>query len=267
MMKKRGQATVFVIIGIVVLAVIILLFFFKGKLTQAIRQEPTNPQEYLAQQLDDIKKEVGRCVTRETEKASKLLMENGGSFERSFNVMRYYNVSYPILCRDINGTKGCLSEPILVSNLGDKISGRLPSGVNNCLNLEDFRNKDYELRIGNINLTSQIFDDYILVNVKMLVSLKKGANIAEADSFYYKLDIPLGTLTKAVNDLVQIRAGGNEIDPVLYGLLSMNKYKIEVRKPYPDELYDVGLTSDDKYHFYFAVEGIGRYPRPSGRVR
>ena len=81
------------------------------------------------------------------------------------------------------------------------------------------------------------------------------------------MDIPLGGFTEVANDLVQIKVSGKEINPTLYQLLSFNKYLIEIRKPYPDEVYDITLTANENYHFYFAIEGIGRYSRPEGTIR
>ena len=139
-MEKRGQATVFVIIGIVILASIFLLFFFRDSLTQTIRQTPTNPQEYLGGQLQDIKNEISRCVTKETNDAVDLLIKNSGNFKLSSGYIQYLNVSYPILCREFNDANnvGCLSKPILISSLQIKLQDYLPEKIESCLNLFSF---------------------------------------------------------------------------------------------------------------------------------
>ena len=242
-MKKRGQLSVFIVVGIVLIVVFMLFFFFRDKITKTLREEPINPQEYLNQQLDDIKMEIGRCVNQETSKASKLLMENGGVFNRKFGFIRYINISYPVLCREINGTGSCLAEPILISNLQGKLGTYLPEKINKCINLESFKNKDYSLvfRVG--NLTAVILDEIIVVDLGFYVKLSKGPYIAEKDSFVYNLNIPLGAFSKLANSLLQVKAGGTEINSLFYELLSFNKYLIQVRKPYPDEVYDISLTS------------------------
>ncbi len=265
-MKKRGQVGVFIVVGIIVLVTISLVFFFRDSLTKTIRQEPTNVQEYLTQQLDDIKTEIGKCVNQETDKASKLLMKNGGLFERDFGNINYIGVSYPILCREINQTGTCLSEPILIINLQEKLNGYLPEKISKCINLENYKGKDYSLTTGKINLSSQILDEFIVVEVNYPVKLTKGSNSASENRFVYKLNIPLGVLTKVSNDLVQTKADGKEISVNYYNLLNFNKYLIDVKKPYPDEVYDISLTTNDKYHFYFGIEGIGRFNRPEGSL-
>lgn len=266
-MGKRGQVTVFIIIGIIVLVALFLVFFFRDKIADVAREQPANTQEYLTSQLEDIKSEIGRCVNKETRESSKLLMENGGVFSRETGYMRYSNVSYVILCKEYEYSEGCLARPISILSMETKLGERLSGKISSCVNLENFRNRDYELGIGSIEVSTQVFDDDILVSVDFPINLTKGSHIVSADTFVYRIDVPLGILTMVVNDLVQIKAGGESINPTVYGLKSMNKYMIKVKKPYPDELYDVSLTSNRDYHFYFAIEGQGRFDRPEGRIR
>lgn len=260
-MQKRGQIAVFVVVGVVFIILAGLIFYFRENLTKALREKPANVQEYLTQQLGDIKKEIGRCAIKETSEASKLLMENGGSFDLSFDFIRHKGVNYAVLCRQFEDSEECLSEPILISKLSEKLNSYLPDKINKCLNLEDFKNKDYTLKLGNLDIDTEISDEFILANVDYSIELKKDSYSVKENNFVYKLDVPFGILTKEVNSLVQKKASGEIIDPVLFGLLSVNKYNLKVKKSYPDELYDLSLNENKDYHFYFAVEGTGRYAR------
>lgn len=260
-MKKRGQATVFVVIGITLVILIFLLLFFKENITKAIQREPTDPQQYLSQQLNDIKKELGKCVSSETSEASKILMSNSGSFDRDFNYLVYSGKKYPILCRELEDQKGCLSEPLIVPDFQESLNKKLPGMIKNCLNLEAFENRDYEVDTGDLEVNSMIKDSSILVDVDFSIELKKGIYSVKENKFIYSLDIPLGDLIKVVNELIQKEAGGEDVDPIYYMLLNKNKYKIDVKKPYPDKLYEISLSNNDNYVFYFAVEGIGRFER------
>src|SRR3989338_3570159 len=166
-MKKRGQIAVFVVIGIVILLVLVLLFAFKDKLGEAIRKEPTNVQEYLNLQLEDIKKEYSRCVGSETRNAIKLLIKNAGEFNISTNYIRYAGENYPVLCsqfKDQNLRNGCLARPIFTFEAEEKLNDYLNDEVKSCLNLNSFRNKDYDLNLSEQNLSVKIFEDHILVN-------------------------------------------------------------------------------------------------------
>jgi len=257
-MKKRGQAGIFVIIGIVLVAVIFLIFFFRESLGKTIRESPTDSQEYLNQQLGDVKREIGRCAELETKAAAKLLMENAGVFERDFGYVVYSGIKYPILCRAMENGEGCLSENIFISDMQNKLDNYLPLKISNCINLNEFRDSDYELSSGNIGVSSLISDKNILITLDFPIELKKGAYSTSEDKFVYAADTPLGEFTNAVNRLVQKKSGGEEIDIISFGMLSKNRYRLELKKPYPDEIYDLSLSTNDEYHFYFAFEGIPR---------
>ncbi len=257
-MKKRGQVGIFVIVGIVIVAAIFLVFFFRESLSKTIRESPADVQEYLNQQLGDIKREIGRCVDSETRDAAKLLIENGGVFNREFNYVAYSGIRYPILCRAMAERDGCLAEYVSVSEMQGKLDKYLPVKINNCLDFSSFENKDYGFVSGNIESNTLISDDNILVTLNFPVELKKDVHSAAEERFVYSVDIPLGELAKTANQLVQKKASGEDVDPISFGILSRNKYRLEVKKPYPDELYDLSLNSDDESHFYFAFEGIPR---------
>lgn len=267
-MEKRGQVAVFVVVGLVIIIVMVLLFTFKDKLIESVREQPADQQMYLQGQLKDIKDQIGDCADKETKEAAKLLMKNGGYFEKPFNYITYSNLSYPILCRKINGSNSCLSEPVLTTAMVLRLQGYLPKKLNRCINLEDFRNKDYVLTSGNLTVEDiKIFEDSMILKIKVPIKLTKGSYSAQASSFSYELNIPLGGLTNSVNKLVQTKANGTEINTLTFTLFSMNKYIVHVRKPYPDELYDVTLGTGEDYHFYFAIEGIGRFERGADRIR
>ncbi len=257
-MKKRGQVGIFVIVGIVIVAVIFLTFFFRESLSKTIRESPADVQEYLNQQLGNIKSEVGKCADRETKEAAKLLIENAGVFNREFGYIAYSGVKYPVLCRAMAERDGCLVEYVSVSEMQNKLDNYLPAKINNCLDLDEFRREDYELNSGDMTVSTIVSDENILITLNFPVELRKDVHRVAEERFVYAADIPLGDLTNAVNRLVQKKAGGEDIDGISFGLLNRNKYRLEVKKPYPDELYDLSLTSDDNYHFYFAFEGIPR---------
>ncbi len=266
-MQKRGQVAVFVVIGFVIVATVFLLFYFRDSLSKAIRESPTNTQEYLGIQLQDIRDEISRCVGKETNNAAKLLVENAGNFERKSGYMRYVGVNYPILCKEFTDNKGCLASPILISDLNNKLANYLPDKIQKCLNLEDFKSKDYELDLGDTNLNVKIFDEYIIVDINKVIKLTRGNFTTQLSSFSYKVDVPLGSLTNAANDLVQEKASGRDVDPVVYNLITRNKYRVVIKKPYPDEVYDLSLNTNNKYHFYFAFQGVGNHQRVEGRLK
>ena len=66
-MKKRGQVTTFMIVGLVILIIFILLF--------SIRRTGfgMKSQDYLESSADDIKSKINDCVDRDTKEILDLL--------------------------------------------------------------------------------------------------------------------------------------------------------------------------------------------------
>ena len=223
-MLKRGQVSVFAIIGIVALVIILMLFFFRNEIAKTIRERPLDPQQYLNQQLNDIKKEIEGCINTETVDAANLLMENGGVFERNTDIIIYNGRNYPILCYAIEDSDSCLSRPLLISNLNEKLNERLITKVSKCASLEAFRNEDYKLETGNISVDSSIRGSDIFVGVEMPVELKKEVYSAKASVFSSVVEIPLGDLVDGANDLLQAEANSTPVDPLAYSISSFNKY-------------------------------------------
>jgi hypothetical protein len=250
-MQKRGQVGLFVVIGVVLILAILLIFFFRESLTKAIRQTPTNTQEYLSSEIEIIKSSLNKCVTQETISASKLLMQNGGDLQRKTGFIKYKNFNYSILCREFEN--GCLIQPILLNNLNSELSEYLPAKINSCMNWDDFENNDYVLTRGNLNLVPQIFEDTIFVQIDYPIKLTRGAVAVEFNSASYNLEIPLGSLTTAVNEMLSIKATGQEVD-LDYLMLKKNKYVFTIRRPFPDELFNVSTPVNPKFNFYLLLK-------------
>ncbi len=265
-MEKRGQVVVFVVLGIVVLTAVLLLFYFKDSVVKTVRSTPVHSAEYLSTQLEDLKHELTTCVNKETKDAAGLLILHGGDYQREYDYIRYINVSYPILCRSFKDKKGCLSTPLLLSTLEKKLDLYLVPKIKNCINFEAYRNKDYTLTSGELNLSTTILDETILVTIGMPITLTKGTDSVKSTTSVSKVNVPLGSLVFAVDYLLDKKASEQEIDLISFTLLHKNKYRLRVHKPYPDEVYDLSLSDSPEYHFYFAIEGEGRYPRAEGKL-
>jgi len=257
----------FVVIGIILVVALVLVFFLRDQLTAAIRQTPTNNQEYLSGQLEDIQNEVGRCVNSETQNGIKLLIKNGGNFERNTSYINYLNINYPVMCSEFENSKGCLAQMFLISDLKTKLENDLPNKINKCLELDSFRNKDYDFTEGETSLNIEILDDHLIINLNKLFELNRSSVVVRDEDFTYKIDAPLGDLVAGANKLIQTKASGEEINPALFSILTQNKYRLHVEKSYPDELYDLSVNGNDNYHLYFAILNNGRYERAEGRLK
>ena len=81
----------------------------------------------------------------------------------------------------------------------------------------------------------------------------------QKEEFNQEVNIPLGTLLNVANDILIQEATTGSFDPISYTLLHLNKYTIELKKPYPNKVYTIQNEQLPAYVFSFAVTGDGRF--------
>jgi len=85
-MQKRGQVTVFIVVGIVVLAVFAFLFFLRGKLVETSFEDEMNAL-VVPRQLEPVKTYIDVCLSQKVQEGVNLLGEQGGYIELPEDIM------------------------------------------------------------------------------------------------------------------------------------------------------------------------------------
>ena len=110
MREKRGQLTISVIIAIILIAGIILLFFFRSRLTGIFGGE-FSPQGYLAQ-----------CIEPEIKQYTKVLAAQGG-YQRPEGFILYQGNKIQYLCYTNDYYKTCVvQQPMIKQNFEKELN-------------------------------------------------------------------------------------------------------------------------------------------------
>ena len=173
------------------------------------------------------------------------------------NPLRYklyngYRVNY--LCENIVGKDTCASRMMLLDDLEQEINTAMEFELKSCVNLADYIGKVYELNVGKLTVKSEIGLESILIRVMWPITLRKGEITASISDFSEEVNIPLGRIYRAVNDILEIESNIGFFEKEAYILMHRNEYAIEIDRPYPDKIYRVGVPYHP-YKFQFAVEG------------
>ncbi len=258
-MNKRGQIAIFVVIGLVLIIALVFIFLFRDNLID-FNKKNTNPQKYLEGQASDINKMINKCLKKEITDATKKLLENAGQFDEPVNYIAYKGRKYRILCQKLKDTDKCLSSPIFLKEINKKLIEYTKNKIENCIKIENFENQGYDItKLSEPILNIEIKNKEIFVDYDYSIKLVRDENSVIIKSNSVRLDIPLGEIITETNLVLDQRAKLGRTDPLGLGLLSLNKYSIILHKPYPNEIYDVGLTDNPTYHLYFGVQGNGRF--------
>ncbi|MDD5331754.1 MAG: hypothetical protein PHE43_02950 [Candidatus Nanoarchaeia archaeon] len=267
-MKKRGQVTLFVILGIVIVAV--LLFFLVGRETifMPISSESLNSE------MDNIKKIMIECSYDESANSPNELIKTlgmqGGYLEtpeESYRLFDDSKVSY--LCYDIENKENCMNRMLTIKNMEDQLNENVGDFMDNCL--EEVKSqgnlKTYNVLInGEPKYEFLIRPDEVVLNINWPITLKgksKDISVSE-DKFEIDFNYPLGNLYDVSQDIINGyslspgEATTGYFDSLTYMLSKKGEYKIYVKKPYPDEVYRL-VKEGNNYIFQFAVQGEDRF--------
>ncbi len=125
--SKRSQATVFIIVGVLIVSIIVLFFILRsGVIPGTGGGHETNPNAFLESCMEDKIKETAETISLQ-----------GGSMNNplhkrfKFDGENYVNISY--LCYNQNYYFPCINqEPVLIQHLKDEIKEGIKVEVEDC---------------------------------------------------------------------------------------------------------------------------------------
>jgi len=262
-MQKRGQLSIFAIIGIVIVVLVILFLFVRSK----VYIGPATQQD-LESELIPIKEHIEECLIEKAEPRLRQIGLQGGYIKTPEGSYRLYNgnrVSY--LCYNIKDKPYCRQRVLRLGDIEQELETVLKEELSTqCINIQNFRKIGTTLKQGELDLDIEIGEDTVNVKADFSVSISKGDVKAELRDFSNVINIPLGRLYNAARDILDSEAETGDFDSVLYSLAKTqvtNKlYIMQKLQPYPDKLYLMKIkdtpNEEDSYIFQFHVEGEPR---------
>jgi len=225
MLKKRGQISVFIIIGIIILLVFGLAFYIKSRISKPEEIEPII--EDIPTQLYPIKIFIEQCIDRTATDAINLIGESGGytdisefgithtadpttsqavefSPDSSLNVAYWWylkssndcsgNCEFSSEMPDLKSEmkKGSERSP-MDSSIEAQIDKYINYNLNECLNdFSDFEDQGFEVReLGKITTTTTIMQDEVLVSINYPLEIRKGKVKSKASNFFTTIPVNL----------------------------------------------------------------------------
>lgn len=185
-MKKRGQITIFIIIGIVIVALIggVAVYLNQGKINTKISPEE-NPESVLRD-----------CIYEEIENTLKILSYSGGSLKpklyREFTFSDEgvaHNISF--LCYTSNYYDSCVSqEPVLGNHIKSELKKSIKENMSKCFEnlVTSLEDENYEVNDDYNGFNISLFTQRIEINLNAKLNYKKGENSVTKDNL--KIVIP-----------------------------------------------------------------------------
>jgi len=127
--NKKGQIAIFIIIGIVILAGVILFFVFRNSLTKPLQYKTLD---------QSVTASIEKCIEKPLNEGIKLISHQGGYIKNPFNRTfkfsdedKAYDISF--LCYTRKYYESCIvQEPLLLSHVESELEGYIGKDVKKC---------------------------------------------------------------------------------------------------------------------------------------
>jgi len=252
-MHKRGQITVFVILGILILAVLGIIFYLYGERLQV---ELPGTSDFDFSQSEVLKNYIETCIQDSGSKALDLIGTQGGEINPGF-YKTYYGDKLTYLCYT-NSFSACYNKkPFLASSIKTEIDEYVRREITSCvLQLDNVaRNNGYILERGNLNVNTVINPENTIINVNYPLTIRNDESQVQQSTFVKTFNVPLGRLIEVAEDIVdaEINADLGMFSHQNYVTLHNGEIQIEAQVIDKTEIYITNLR-ENNYKFQFAVQ-------------
>ena len=249
-MQKKGQVTVFVIVGIIILLVAGLFFFAKNYYGYGIE-----PKVYIQGPLNSIKNEITKCVDEIISPSINLISNQGGSKNPTkYRLYESKNVKY--LCQNIPNEEKCLNSMDPLQKVESQLQEELQDKLKSCISKDLLESKrGYTITNPNLKVNAKILQENILFEIDYPITIEKDGVTQKLSRINREIpDTPLGYLYNAAYDIVNSHSKHGNFEQLIYMLQKKGRIIIQVDKPYPDIIYILN-KKDSNLKFMFAIEG------------
>ncbi len=249
--SKRGQATTYIILGLVIIAVIVLLSYARSQYLFG----PVSIDKLNQVGLEPIRDHIEECVEDVAPEYFERIGIQGGYLSTPVDTFRNVegaSVSY--LCYNMEDVPVCYNRYLTLSDMELQLSQAIEEGLLSCINLNRGFARGASLDVGTTDVEVDIGDYQSIVSIIMPIKIQKGDLSVEENDFSTTLEVPLGALYGVSRDIIELETTVGDFDQLPYMLLHNGQYVIDKKRPYPDKLY-ISKIKDDDYIFQFLVQG------------
>lgn len=196
-MNRQGQIAIFVILGIILVAVIFFLFLIDKKPTINRTQDFDNPESF----IDD-------CIDTESKKSISKIMVHGG-FPNSLDNVFYQGEEIAYLCKNINFYQPCVVQhPIYIQEVENELVNEISDKVAQCFSSleQELLKRNYIIDAGPISLNVNLKPKIVHFEIDRKFSISKGGDSRSYEKFDVFVSSPLYELAIIVQEIISQEA-------------------------------------------------------------
>ncbi len=213
-MRKRGQVTFFVIVGLVALATVIIGYYAKDYVVQNILKRDLEESIIVPEKVRPVHNFILSCLRETGEKGVKLLGQQGGYIDIPRNPYALTQLNLASNALTIYGdnkvaywfyeqpNKVQFRQAPAQKDMEKQLSSFIENDILNCLNnFKDFR--EYEIKQGNLKANSVINKNEISISLDFPVEIKIQDFEFKMNKFSQKIKSPLLELYEKAKELFE----------------------------------------------------------------
>lgn len=251
-MKKRGQITIFVILGIVIVALIVLAISLRREILVPVHRTDIDSS------LMRLRNHVEDCIRSSGENYIERIALQGGYLSPGEGSYRFWNdtpVSY--LCYNQMYSNICTNRLLTLNTMETQLADAIKQDLITCIDLSSFET-DFDVKTtGEMRTNVDILQSRVLLQLEYTITLESEDDTRTAKIYNVAIDRPLGELYDVAMDIIDAHTSIGSFDTLTYMLSKIGRYTIYLSKPYPDELYVIKLR-EHPFRFQMAVQGEAR---------
>lgn len=256
-MLKKGQITIFVVIGIlIVVAVVAVLAFSGGGFFERIVSG--YPKE-----VNDVKKDMQSCLDSSLERAVVINSLQGGVYGFSREYFAYPgDVNLGFISTYYNDSQLFIPDR---EALEEELGEGLYYEFENCFNLVEYYdgpvrqgNKETEIDFENIDIQISLLDDKVLADVKIPTTVKFNDNVYEIEDFETETDTYYLKMYEMAKEISEIQSEEDFICMTCYqrvlneqsAKMTIEEFDTDYGKAYVLFLYKTHPVLEDTYEVF-----------------
>jgi|SaaInlStandDraft_4_1057021.scaffolds.fasta_scaffold00476_19 hypothetical protein len=245
LIMRKGQVTLFIIMGVVVLILLVLVGYVKQI------GEPREDLEkiYLVtNSIIPVKSYVEKCLKDIGNEAMLEVAYHGGKIDPE-NSEYLNNEKINYYCTHEPGD-GCKNTLIFRSDIENEIAQEINNKIKTCVDLDIFRNQGFVVEASNAKTNVQIEEDSITFSLDYPIKLEKESIALSIDSFATNTKSELGFILRISNQILNSEIQKQNFKIVEF--MQQHNVIIEKFRPYPNIIYRI---TKKQFVFQFALKG------------
>ena len=207
MNKKRGQTTIFIIIGIAIVAIGVLIYAFYPQIESTLGLKEQNPSEF-----------IDSCLKDDLTRNVDLLSLQGGSVRPEHYIL-YNGDKIDYLCYTNEYYRTCVvQQPMLIEHVEKEIKDNIEGKVRECFQelKTSYEESDYVVNMKTGETKIELLPKRIVASFSYSLSLSKGEEASNYEKFSVVINNNLYELLSIAVSIVESEALYGDSETTLY---------------------------------------------------